>query len=62
MSMFSVVGVSLRGAAGGNVARCVRQLSSSGCMNRIFHIKQKEDFVKEVLGAKKPVVVDFHAW
>lgn len=38
-----------------------RGLHSSVFVNRIFDVSKVEDFEKEVLLAKKPVLVDFHA-
>ena len=39
----------------------VRCMSSGMDVTEIVNIQDEEDFQKRVLGAEKPVVVDFHA-
>ncbi len=39
----------------------LRHLSTSTAKYKIFDVADEKEFQKEVLSAKKPVVVDFHA-
>jgi len=38
-----------------------RNLSTCEIRRRIFDVSDEEEFKKDVLAARKPVVVDFHA-